>query len=160
MRPLRAASVVFLGVVITAIADPRVSGPHDRQITEPTSIASFAMPNAKAVAGEDLYVTRLIDGAAPSPNGAEVAVITNVTGRPNLWTVSSAGSWPVQLVSSDERQASQDGLPTAVGLRTRRIRAATSSGASASSRTKVNRPGIPGATALDVKPPSKMADSA
>jgi dipeptidyl aminopeptidase/acylaminoacyl peptidase len=107
MRLLHVAmSGVFIGFsTAAATAAPGVSGPHDRQITDPTSVVSVASSNARPVAVEDLYVTRLIDGAALSPNGADVAVITNMTGRPNLWTVPTAGSWPVQLVNSDERQA-------------------------------------------------------
>jgi dipeptidyl aminopeptidase/acylaminoacyl peptidase len=82
-----------------------ISGPNDRQTTDPGSVVSIANPNAKPVAVEDLFVTRLIDNAALSPDGAEVAITTNLTGRTNLWKVSAAGSWPMQLVNSDDRQA-------------------------------------------------------
>jgi dipeptidyl aminopeptidase/acylaminoacyl peptidase len=81
-----------------------VSGPNDRQPTDPKSITSVSNANAKPVAIEDLYVTRLIDSAALSPDGAEVALTTNLTGRTNLWKTSATGSWPVQLVYSDDRQ--------------------------------------------------------
>jgi dipeptidyl aminopeptidase/acylaminoacyl peptidase len=94
------AAVMVLGGLLSA-----VSGPGDRQITDPKSVTSASNPDAKPVAVEDLYVTRLIASAAFSPDGAEVAVTTNLTGRTNLWKVSSAGSWPVQLVHSDDRQA-------------------------------------------------------
>ncbi len=82
-----------------------VSGPNDRQPTDPKSVTSVSNPNAKPLAVEDLYVTRLIDSAALSPDGAEVALTTNLTGRTNLWKMSAAGSWPVQLLYSDDRQA-------------------------------------------------------
>ena len=81
-----------------------VSGPSDRQLTNPKSVTSAVNPNARPVAVEDLYVTRLIESAALSPDGSEVAVTTNLTGRTNLWKVSAAGSWPVQLLHSDDRQ--------------------------------------------------------
>jgi Tol biopolymer transport system component len=100
MRLLRVvAAVLALSGLLSAI-----SGPNDRQLTDPKSVMSAANPNAKPVAVEDLYVTRLIDNAALSPDGAEVAVTTNLTGRTNLWKVSAAGSWPVQLLHSDDRQ--------------------------------------------------------
>jgi len=106
MRMLRVvAAIIAVGGMEAAIAEPSISGPNDRQITDPKSVVSAANPNAKPVAIEDLYVTRLIDSAALSPNGAEVAVTTNLTGRTNLWRVSTAGSWPVQLLNSDDRQA-------------------------------------------------------
>jgi dipeptidyl aminopeptidase/acylaminoacyl peptidase len=100
MRLLRVVTVV---VALGGLAP--VSGPNDRQITDPKSVVSATNPNAKPVAVEDLYVSRLIDSAALSPNGAEVAVTTNLTGRTNLWKVSTEGSWPVQLLHSDDRQA-------------------------------------------------------
>lgn len=101
MRLLRVVPVVVaMGGLAAA-----VSGPSDRRITDPKSVMSATNPNAKPVAVEDLYVTRLIDSAALSPNGAEVAVTTNLTGRTNLWRVSAGGSWPVQLLHSDDRQA-------------------------------------------------------
>jgi len=87
------------------------SGPNGRQITDPTSVSSATNANAKPVPVEDLFVTRLIDSAVLSPNGTEVAVTTNLTGRTNLWKFSTAGSWPVQLLHSDDRQAEPSWSP-------------------------------------------------
>ena len=65
MMLLRGVAVVLLlGGLSSA-----VSGPNDRQPTDPKSVTSISNPNAKAVAVEDLYVTRLIDSAALSPDG-------------------------------------------------------------------------------------------
>ncbi len=101
MRMLHLVAAVFVAAVLAM----GISGPNDRQITDPKSVVSIANPNAKPVAVEDLFVTRLIRDAALSPDSTEVAVTTNLTGRTNLWKVSAAGSWPVQLVNSDDRQA-------------------------------------------------------
>src|SRR5579871_3627867 len=101
MKVLRVIASVLLLCGMSAA----VSGPNDRQPTDPKSVMSVSNPNAKPVAVEDLYVTRLIDSAALSPDGNEVAITTNLTGRTNLWKFSTAGSWPVQLVNSDDRQA-------------------------------------------------------
>jgi dipeptidyl aminopeptidase/acylaminoacyl peptidase len=100
---MRLSRVVAVVAALGGLA--AVSGPNDRQITDPKSVISATNPNAKPVAVEDLYVSRLIDSAALSPNGAEVAVTTNLTGRTNLWKVATGGSWPVQLLHSDDRQA-------------------------------------------------------
>jgi Tol biopolymer transport system component len=43
-------------------------------------------------------------GASWSPNGKEIVFTMTMSGRPNLWKVSSAGGWPIQLVQSDEWQ--------------------------------------------------------
>lgn len=103
MRLLRMI-LVCLAMTTLAVA---VSGPKDRQLTDPKSVNSAANPNASSTPVEDLFVTRLIDGAALSPDGIEVAITTNLTGRTNLWKMSSAGSWPVQLINSDDRQTNQ-----------------------------------------------------
>ena len=99
----------MLRTVVALVALPAalfaVSGPNDRQLTDPKSVNSASHPDVKPVPIEDLFVTRVIDSAAVSPDGAEVAITTNLTGRTNLWKVSSAGSWPEQLVSSDDRQS-------------------------------------------------------
>ena len=81
-----------------------VSGPNDRQITDPKSVTSQQNPNAKALPVEDLFFTRLIYDAAWSPDGKEIELSTTLTGRANLWKVGVQGSWPVQISQSDERQ--------------------------------------------------------
>ena len=118
---MRFSRVVTVAIALGGLA-AAVSGPNDRQITDPKSIISATNPNAKPVAVEDLYVTRLIDTAALSPNGAEVALTTNLTGRTNLWKISAEGSWPVQSLNSDDRQLSRRRLPIAVGSPTSRQR--------------------------------------
>ncbi len=53
-----------------------------------------------------LYSTRQIGGSSWSPDASQVAFISNISGRNNLWTVPSTGGWPTQLTISDQRQAS------------------------------------------------------
>ena len=96
---------VIASLVLLSALTAGISGPGDRQITDPKSVSSVANPKAKPVAVEDLYVSRLIGTAALSPIGPDVVITTNLTGRTNLWTVSTTGSWPVQLLHSDDRQA-------------------------------------------------------
>ena len=89
MRLLRVvAAVLALGGLAAA-----VSGPNDRQITDPNSVISATNPNAKPVAVEDLYVTRLINSAALSPNGTEVAVTTTPSDRPSRSSCATAPRW-------------------------------------------------------------------
>ena len=89
------------------------SGPKDRQVTNPRSVTAPAKSGVQVPAIEDLFFTRLIDSAALSPDGTEVAITTNITGTTNLWTVSASGSWPVQLVQSNERQSDPTWSPDA-----------------------------------------------
>jgi dipeptidyl aminopeptidase/acylaminoacyl peptidase len=101
MRMLRYPAVAALAFVLAAA----VSGPNERQLTDPKSVTAPSSPKAWRVPVEDLFVTRLINSAVLSPDGAEVAITTNLTGRTNLWKFSAEGSWPVQFVQSDDRQA-------------------------------------------------------
>src|SRR5579864_9031912 len=82
-----------------------VDSPDDRQITDPKSIVSSVNPVAGPVPIAQLYYTRNTFGPAWSPDGREVVFTTNLTGRNNLWKVSAAGGWPVQLLQSDDRQS-------------------------------------------------------
>ncbi|MFI5184717.1 MAG: TolB family protein, partial [Vicinamibacteria bacterium] len=80
------------------------AGPAGRTLTDPRSIASVANPDAKPIPIDDLYFTRRVSGATWSPDGREVAFTTDISGRNNLWKVSAAGGWPIQLAQSDDRQ--------------------------------------------------------
>jgi dipeptidyl aminopeptidase/acylaminoacyl peptidase len=82
------------------------AGPSDRTVTNPQSILSAVNPAARPVPIDDLYYTRSLAGASWSPDGQEIAFTTDISGRMNLWKVSAAGGWPLQLTQSDERQYS------------------------------------------------------
>ncbi len=80
------------------------AGPADRQPTDPKSIASQSNPSAKPVPIDDLFFSRRVSSPAWSPDGKTIAFTTNLTGRNNLWLVTAAGGWPLQLTVSDDRQ--------------------------------------------------------
>lgn len=81
-----------------------VSGPGDRQVTDPKSIASVSHSAARPVPIDDLYYSRRVSSPAWSPDGRELVFTTDFTGRQNLWKVNADGGWPVQLLQSDDRQ--------------------------------------------------------
>jgi len=81
-----------------------VNSPDERSITNPQSIESAANPAAGPIAIDDLFYARSTGGPAWSPDGKQIAFTTNLTGRLNLWKVSSQGGWPVQLSQSDDRE--------------------------------------------------------
>jgi dipeptidyl aminopeptidase/acylaminoacyl peptidase len=76
------------------------------QPTDPKAVQSLVNAGATAVPIDDLYYTRSIGGATWSPDGKEVVLATNLSGRTNLWKVNVSGSWPIQLAQSDEAQLS------------------------------------------------------
>lgn len=88
-----------------------VSGPADRSITDPRSVVSKSSPDARPVRVEDLFYTKSVSDAAWSPDGREIALSTNLTGRNNLWKVAASGAWPVQLSVSEDRQVEEAWSP-------------------------------------------------
>ena len=103
---LRAITSILFVAFSALTVFAQSSGPGDRQITDPRSISSPGNPDARPLPIDDLYFTRSVGSASWSPDGKEISFTTDMTGRQNIWKVSSAGGWPVQLVQSDERQYS------------------------------------------------------
>jgi dipeptidyl aminopeptidase/acylaminoacyl peptidase len=79
--------------------------PDDRQITDPKSIVSTSNRQSGPVPIPQLYYTRSTFGPAWSPDGRDIVFTTNLTGRFNLWKVSAAGGFPIQLLQSNDRQS-------------------------------------------------------
>src|SRR3954469_24526052 len=65
--------------------------PEERTVTDPASVTSPRNANARPVPVEDLFFSRNITDPAWSPDGKEIAFSTNLTGRLNVWKVSSSG---------------------------------------------------------------------
>jgi dipeptidyl aminopeptidase/acylaminoacyl peptidase len=74
-------------------------------ITDPTRLESRTVADMSAFSIEKLYTTRTIGGSTWAPDGKQVAFISNISGRNNLWLVPVSGGWPTQLTISDQRQS-------------------------------------------------------
>jgi dipeptidyl aminopeptidase/acylaminoacyl peptidase len=100
----RSSFFVFIALLIAVAAF--ASGPGDRQPTDPKSITSPVSAGAKPVLIDDLFYSRRVSfNPGWSPDGREIVMSTNFTGRFNLWKVNAAGGWPIQLLQSDDRQS-------------------------------------------------------
>lgn len=75
-------------------------------ITDPAQIKSHDKFDIQPFTIEKLYMTRTIGDNTWSPDGKQVAFITNISGRNNIWLVSAEGGWPTQLTISNQRQTS------------------------------------------------------
>ncbi len=104
------SSILFAIVILmsTVVAENLLAQtlPTPQAVTDPKKIAS--KPNAevepKSLTIEKLFMTRQVGRATWSPDGKQIAFISNMSGRNNLWLVPAEGGWPVQLTVSDQRQ--------------------------------------------------------
>ena len=103
------ATLLLLGTspLAAQIATP------ERPVTDPRTLESPANPEAREVPLEDIGNSRGVGGVTWSADGKHVFVVTNLTGRYNIWRTDADGSWPLQMTQSDEAQgglaASPDG---------------------------------------------------
>ena len=77
----------YLGLVLFATVFPAVATvpTPPRDLTDPQSLNSLSNPNAVPVPIADLFYTHSNGGIAWSPDGKEVVISSNLTGRLNLW---------------------------------------------------------------------------
>lgn len=83
-----------------------------RVVTDPTQITSSSKLEVPALSIEKLYLTHAIGQSTWSADGKQVAFISNISGRRNIWLVPSDGGWPTQLTVSDQRQEAPAWSPT------------------------------------------------
>jgi len=98
----RLAFVIVICMSTLATAQPL---PVPKAVTDPAQLQSATVENLQKFSIPTLYSTRQTGGSAWSPDGTQVAFISNISGRSNLWTLPSGGGWPTQLTISDQRQA-------------------------------------------------------
>jgi len=106
MRILISFAIVILMSTVVPENLPAQTLPEPQAITDPKKISS--KPNAqvepKSLTIEKLYMTRQVGRPTWSPDGKNIAFISNMSGRNNLWLVPAEGGWPQQLTVSDQRQ--------------------------------------------------------
>ena len=93
---------ILLAMTITALAQQPLAVPQ--ALTDPTKLESKTVADMQTFSIEKLYMTRQMGASTWSPDGKQVAFISNISGRNNLWVVPAAGGWPTQLTISDQRQ--------------------------------------------------------
>ena len=87
-------------VFLSATAVAQSSLTPRRVITDPTKLESESVADMQAFSIERLTT---IGGSTWSPR-KQVAFVTNISGRNNIWIVPANGGWPTQLTISDQRQ--------------------------------------------------------
>ena len=94
--------IVVLGMVTNVLSQ----SPARSFVTDPSQIRSKEKFDVQPFTVETLYMTRNVGESDWSPDGKQVAFISNMTGRSNLWIVPAEGGWPSQLTVSNQRQTS------------------------------------------------------
>ncbi|MGB9254492.1 MAG: hypothetical protein WCC25_06615, partial [Candidatus Korobacteraceae bacterium] len=94
-------------MTLSAVAQqtPASTSAGPQAITDPSKLESRNVTDMQNFSIEKLYMTRQIGGSTWSPDGKQVAFISNISGRNNLWVLPATGGWPTQLTISDQRQA-------------------------------------------------------
>src|SRR5271157_1089690 len=78
--------------------------PAAQALTDPAKLQSKTVENMQNFSIDKLYMTRAIGGTTWSPDGKQVAFVSNISGRDNIWLVPAKGGWPTQLTISEQRQ--------------------------------------------------------
>lgn len=81
------------------------ASPISAPILDPKQITSRVLKReVQPFSIEKLYRTRVVGATSWSPDAKQVAFVSNISGRNNIWLISSDGGWPSQLTVSDQRQ--------------------------------------------------------
>jgi dipeptidyl aminopeptidase/acylaminoacyl peptidase len=72
--------------------------------SNPQSVIATMRADLTTYTLDKFFMSRQVGGSSWSADGKQVVVVSNLTGRHNLWIVDSAGGWPQQLTVSDQRQ--------------------------------------------------------
>jgi len=94
--------IPFLSVALAFSQAPSVP---PAAVTDPAQITAKQKFDIQPFTVEKLYMTHNIGDSSWSPDDKQVAFVTNISGRQNIWVVSSQGGWPTQLNVSNQRQA-------------------------------------------------------
>jgi dipeptidyl aminopeptidase/acylaminoacyl peptidase len=106
MNRLLSLLIINAALALGTLAQPtpRAGPAASAIITDPAQIKSQDKFDVEPLTIDKLYMTRAIGDSAWSPDGKQIAFISNISGRDNLWIVPAESGWPVQLTVSNQRQ--------------------------------------------------------
>jgi dipeptidyl aminopeptidase/acylaminoacyl peptidase len=96
--------VVPLFMLLAAISVVSQTKDIPSAIADPTQLTSKDKFDIQPLTVEKLYMTRAVVYGSWSPDDKQVAFVTNISGRYNIWVVPSQSGWPTQLSVSNQRQ--------------------------------------------------------
>ena len=103
------ARVIWLFILALISASPAISQTSapsaSAVITDPAQITSKEKFDVQPLSIDKLFMSHSIGQSTWSPDGKQIAFISNISGRNNIWLVSAQSGWPMQLTVSNQRQA-------------------------------------------------------
>jgi dipeptidyl aminopeptidase/acylaminoacyl peptidase len=99
MNRIRIITILALPWIVATLlfAQPAI-------ISDPAQITSKQKFDIQPFTIDKLYMTRAIAYATWSADDKQLAFVTNISGRYNIWLVPSQSGWPTQLTVSNQRQ--------------------------------------------------------
>ncbi len=111
MKRMRKAPLLLtLFIAVSAVA--QTASLPGNVVTDPAKIESRQKFDVQPFTIDKLYMTHDVSDSTLSPDGEQIAFVTNISGRYNLWLVSAESGWPTQLTVSNQRQTSPAWSPT------------------------------------------------
>src|SRR4051794_21932770 len=99
IRSIAAALIAFVGLASAQTLTP------PKAETNPENVVAKMRPELTNYSIEKFFLSRQVGGSSWSGDGKQVVVVSNISGRQNLWVIPSSGGWPQQLTTSEQRQA-------------------------------------------------------
>lgn len=90
-------------LLLVSIASAQTLTPPKAE-TDPQNVIAKMRPELTNYSLEKFFLSRQVGGASWSADGKQVVVVSNLSGRHNLWVIPSSGGWPQQLTISNQRQ--------------------------------------------------------
>ncbi len=97
-------SIVAALVCLASLCSAQTLTPPKAE-TDPQNVIAKMRPDLTTYSLDRFFLSRQIGGSSWSGDGKQVVVVSNLTGRHNLWVVQATGGWPQQLTVSEQRQA-------------------------------------------------------
>jgi dipeptidyl aminopeptidase/acylaminoacyl peptidase len=99
MIRLLAALILFVQILSAQTLTP------PKAEIEPQNVIAKMRTDLTTYTLDKFFLSRQIGGSSWSDDGKQVVVVSNLSGRHNLWVIPSEGGWPQQLTVSDQRQS-------------------------------------------------------
>src|ERR1051326_6756501 len=106
MKNIRIVALFIVGVITASDSISQVPTPVSAAvITNPAQITSKEKFDVQPLSIDKLFMSHSVGNSTWSPDGKQIAFISNISGRNNIWLVSAQSGWPTQLTVSNQRQA-------------------------------------------------------